>query len=128
MKFSNTVITLLVILFSSLLIGTFLGFTPLHVAKRVNEKKCKYQEGITYNKLTVLEDILTKTNTTNSDKMNAVKTLKIEDEDFINVIDSELPDDEKIEKIKSLLRKLLKTDISGKTYANALSTNITINP
>lgn len=111
MKFANTIITLLVILFLSLLIGTFLGF--------------KSREGITYNKLTILEDILTRKGD-NKEKIDIIKTLNIEDEDFINVIDNnEYDDDRKISEINSLVEKVLKTNISGETYANAMSTNIT---
>ena len=111
MKFSNTIITLLVILFSSLLIGTFLGF--------------KSQEGITYNKLTVLEEILTR-DSDNKNKINIIKTLNIEDDEFINVIENnEYDDDRKISEINSLVEKLFKTNIYGETYEKAMSIDIT---
>jgi hypothetical protein len=116
MKYSNTIITLLVILFAALLLGTFLGV--------------KSREGITYNKLTVLEDILTRKGE-NKDKMEIIKTLNIEDEDFQKAINrkvddngKEIGDDYRISEIKSLVANLFKTDISKNTYSDALLIDI----
>jgi hypothetical protein len=113
MKYSNTIITLLVILFSALLVGTFLGVV-------------KSREGIAYSKLSILEDTLTRNDKTNQQKIETIKTLNIQDADFAKVLNNnEYDDDRKISEINLLVEKLLKTNISGKTYSDALSMDIT---
>jgi hypothetical protein len=112
MKYSNTIITLLVILFAALLLGTFLGV--------------KSREGIAYSKLSILEDILTRNDRTNQEKIETINTLNIQDDDFAKVLNNnEYDDDRKISEINLLVNSLLKTNISGETYTNALSMDIT---
>jgi hypothetical protein len=113
MKYSNTIITLLVILFLALLIGILFGV--------------KSQEGITYNKFTVLEEILTKNDKTNQQKIETIKTLNIEDKEFNEIINnSEYDDDRKISEINSLVTELFKTNLSENKYSDALLIDIPI--
>ena len=112
MKFTNTIITLLVILFLSLLIGTFLAV--------------KSQEGITYNELTILKEIVNNTNLSNIESnMNAIKLMNIEDTDFAKIINHKsLSNDNKVKKLKKMVKKLSDDNISGKKYEDAWDEDI----
>jgi hypothetical protein len=115
MKISNTIITLLVILFLALLIGTLLGFRSP-------------KEGITYNKLTVLEDILKNTNPMNIEaNMVAIQSMNIEDPDFANIIENEsLTNAQKITQLNLMTLLLSNYDLNGKTYSDAWTEDITL--
>ena len=112
MKFTNTIITLLVILFLSLLIGTFLAV--------------KSKEGITYNELTILKEIVNNTNLSNIESnMNAIKLMNIEDTDFAKIINHKsLSNDDKVKKLKKMVKKLSDDNLSGKTYEDAWDEDI----
>ena len=103
MKFTYmTNFVLMFILILALFIGTFFG--------------AKLQEGITINKLTILIDILNKTNRRNAkSNMDAIKSMNIEDPDFAYVINHDkLSDVKKILQLKLMIRLLPEYNINDK--------------
>ena len=114
MKSTNTIITLLVILFSALLIG-MVGFESS-------------KEGITYNELTVLKDILKNTNSTNMDSnMDSIKSMNIEDTDFSIIINNKsLSNAKKVTQLNLMAGLLVDNNLSGKTYEDAWDDNVNL--
>ena len=107
-KIKNTTIILLVILLLALLIGTLIGFGV--------------QEGITYNKLTVLHNILTNKNLKEGEKMNAINDMNLSEDKNTSIKDVVNSEDKNNKKIDSLIDKvndLNSVNLYNKTYAEA---------
>ena len=113
MKLLTISILLLFLLLSSLFIGTVIGN--------------RYQEGISLNKLTILKDIISNTDSSNIDaNMTVIQTMNIEDPDFANIINSSLPNEQKVTTLKLMIKTLSEHSLDNKSYSDALSERINL--